>query len=808
MYLSPIVRKILKRRWVNNKCFTNYKEVKMKQKLIRNIVLCLLIVVMGVGVCVIFESNKSADTVHASTYNLTPDSYQLNDNTGYNPSGAYQRYMVFNSKSIGYMNLYGVSSQGSYNGTPAFSSEVGENIKIEFKLRYNNKNSINNTVWRLSGDSATSVNGINLNGSSIGQGAIVVQRRRLNQNNYDVLKTIGNVFSSNNKFEYTSLNGEDINTGAYYRISVAYEVYRTWTEKQGWWIFVRNVQKSEYKNCLEVYNFFIARNSCNIQYLELADKDYTKYTDDSSRIEIIKKGDTLSDGSVTTKGFKINYLDNKSFTVEYSKNGGSFVKVRDGQKITANGAYSMRVTSLFGNTKTTNITVYNGEQDQGYTRYFGQSAIVGDRVADITKALPTYKPGVKLALNSLPRQIPALHGIIKNNSTGFIRDVNESYARQEVPIYDEGVYTINLINGDENKAGTTFRYEFNFIVADLSSVPSINMNNVLSSITISDYDAKHIEVKYNMPSNAVAHICFDSNDYLIAYQFAYALEKKYISEGNNGYYYHGAYYADNISLVNAINEHLTNIITVEYFINNYTQFYLDEDLLHTTISIDSLNKDKDIYVTTTDQINKMLNKENILDSSFQFVKIGDFESKTIVARNMDTNRVYNLAYNRRLGDMLTETGKYEITETNKYNETTVYEIVYCCNNATVVNVTVDGANHQLTNSNYQIINNSNVKISSVVNSLDSDGVVMIANLSTLQRTIMTNAEVSELDLSGADYLVTIIDRSGNIFSFVINGGANHFTSVLSAVQMAQNIDYQFYSHVISKGVSSGTATLY
>ena len=99
------------------------------------------------------------------------------------------------------------------------------------------------------------------------------------------------------------------------------------------------------------------------------------------------------------------------------------------------------------------------------------------------------------------------------------------------------------------------------------------------------------------------------------------------------------------------------------------------------------------------------------------------------------------------------------------------------------------------------------KISSVVNSLDSDGVVMIANLSTSQRTIMTNAEVSELDLSGADYLITIIDRSGNIFSFVINGGANHFTSVLSAVQMAQNIDYQFYSHVISKGVSSGTATL-
>ena len=294
----------------------------------------------------------------------------------------------------------------------------------------------------------------------------------------------------------------------------------------------------EFKNCLEIYEFFVGRNSCNIQLLDLAGKDYSSYSENEAQVDLIKKGDTLENGSVTSKGFEINYLNNKSCKVQYSRNDGAYKTAVDGLKITQNGKYDIKVTSVFGNTKVTSIYVYNGGTDKGYATYFGGSIFDGKQITDLTSSLPVYQTGVKIHLNGVGSNIPLLRGKIANQQTQEIVTIYPSIQEQNIELKNEGIYYITLQNADENLAGTYYSYEFAFVVSNKSTYPSINRTNILTNYSIFDYDTRHIEVEYLMDTGKIAHICFDKENYDDDYQFAYAVEKKYIVEKSEGVYFY------------------------------------------------------------------------------------------------------------------------------------------------------------------------------------------------------------------------------------------------------------------------------
>lgn len=752
--------------------------------------------------CLVSPKQTVSAASSGNSYTISASgTYQTADNKGYYPNKAESYSMSFNANTFGNLTISGVQSQGSYNGKSAYSLEGNTAVSLKYSLNYD-KSSINKSVWNLSGDSATSVNGISLDGSSISKGCVILEKKTLNEKGYTVLLKEGNVFNDKSSYETTSLSGADINNGCYYRLSVAYEIYRSWKEKQGWWIFKKTVTKYEYKNCLEVYEFFVGRNSCNIQLLDLAEKDYSSYSEDEAQINLIKKGDTLQNGSVTSKGFKINYLENKSYNVQYSRNGAAYKDASDGTIITQNGKYDVKVTSLFGNTKTTTIYVYNGGADKGYATYFGDTIFNGKQISDLSSSLPVYQTGVKIHLNGVGNNIPLLRGQIINQQTQMITKINPSVGEQNIELKTEGVYYISLHNADENLAGTYYSYEFAFVVSNKSTYPSMNRSNILTNYSVFDYDTKHIEVKYEMDTGKIAYICFDKDNFDEAYQFAYAVEKKYIAENNGVYTYNGKNYTDNLDLVEAINNVVKTKLSYQYFTKALDNFYVDENLVGLSIKVDELNYNKDVYVSTAVNISKMLNKENIVDGNFKFMKVGDYESKVLTAKNLDTNEVIKLKYATKLSKMLNKTGKYLITETNCYGESVSYEIIYANTNETQLILKVDGADVNVNRNNYQVVKGTKISVESISNNFDSDGVVVVANLSTKEVEIYDNEEIAGKEFKDDNYLISMIDRSGNVYSVVLNCGNTEVTNLSTAINFVKNQNTKVYEYILKYGVAS------
>lgn len=781
------------------------RKTKLRSKFIC-LLLCFTFFLGGVS-CVFSSLMMPEKTVSAAstenTYDIAASStFQTADNKGYKSEKAESYSMSFNASTFGNLKISGVQAQGSYDGKHAYSMDGGSVVGLKYTLNYN-KTNINNTVWNLSSDSATSVNGISLNGSSISKGCIILEKKNLSDNDYTILLKEGNVFNSKDNYEVTSLSGDDINRGCYYRLSVAYEIYRSWTVTKGWWIFKWTATEYEYKNCLETYEFFVGRNSCNIQLLDLAEKDYSSYSEDEAQINLIKKGDTLQNGSVTSKGFKVNYLENKSYNVQYSRNGGSYKTASDGTTITQNGKYDIKVTSLFGNTKTTTIYVYNGGTDKGYATYFGDSIFQGKQITDLTSSLPVYQTGVKIHLNGVGNNIPLLRGQIVNQQTQMITKINPSVGEQNIELSTQGVYYISLHNADENLAGTYYSYEFAFVVSNKSTYPSINRNNILTNYSIFDYDTRHLEVKYTMDTGKVAYICFDKDNYDDAYQFAYAVEKKYISEIDNGVYsYNGETYTDNLALVEAINNVVKTKLSYQYFTKALDNFYVNEDLVGLSIKVDQLNYDKDVYVSTSLNIGKMLSKENIVDGNFKFVKAGDNESKSLVAKNVDTDEIIKLQYNTKISKMLNKTGRYLITETNCYGESINYEVVYANSNETTLTLKVDDVDVIVNINNYQVVNGTKITISDIENNFDSDGVVVIANLTTKEVKLYDYEEVINMEFDTDNYLISMIDRSGNVYSIVLNCAGSAVSSLSSIIDSVKDKNIKIYDYILKYGVSS------
>lgn len=784
-------------------------DIKKKRKVLIFTCLPMLVLVLlssyFMGLALIKQQPVLADTNNKYTINASC-TYQTPDNKKYLSKHAESwNKMSFNSSTFGKLEISGVNPEANYDNVLAYSLKGDSPVSITYTSLFSN-NYINNSVWNISKDSAQRVNGISLNKSSICKGAFILEKKQIGEKNYKVEKKLNNIFENKVAVKIDSLNGDQINTGCYYRATVAYEIYRKYEVKKRflWWNWTDT--KTEYKNCLESYNFFVGKNSCKIQLLDLAEKDYSQYADDDEQKDIIKNGDTLLNNSVTVKGFKINYLGNKSYNVKYSYNNKSFVQATDGLELKQNGKYIISVKSLFGKETLTTIYVFNGGFNKGYSSYFGQNILHGKQVANLEQKLETYQVGVAVKLIGTNGFLPTLRGKITNNSTNAITIINPSINEQTFVLNTPGVYSIELVNGDTNLPGTYYTYNFAFIVSEQSAKPSINISNILTSSSIKDYSSKFIDVKYIMKSGKVAHICFNKDDYTMAYQFAFAVEKKYVTKLDDGYLYDGNKYTNNLSLVKAMNKNIDDKISYNFFTNANKSIFIDTSDLASYINVEDLNYNKDVYLTTAVEQGKMSLRQNILDANFRFVQAGTYESETITAKNLKNNKITKLSYNTKLGSMLKESGKYLITETNSYGESIQYNIIYCKEYTAQITLDVDGNEVVLSNNNYQIINGKKVSIKTIINELDADGVLTIANLNTKQISMFDNDDASYIDLENDNYLLTFMDRSGNTYNLVINCNDNEIKSISEAINIVKNENLELYKYIVKQKVSSLTNT--
>ena len=204
------------------------------------ILLILPILTISVSLDVSAEENKEP---------ITGIVYQFDDGKDYSIAEAKGHESTGNGNSIGEFFIKGKVKRNDGDAN-SFIVEEGK-ISFDYDLNQTIKNRVEDD-WKLSEDSAKKVNGVDF-GEKIKKGAILVQSS-LNGEKWVENVLLTDIFANSDYIEniYTTNELQQIN-GCYFRVTVAYELRKR----------VKNgvVDKYDYKNVAEVYEFYVEEKS-------------------------------------------------------------------------------------------------------------------------------------------------------------------------------------------------------------------------------------------------------------------------------------------------------------------------------------------------------------------------------------------------------------------------------------------------------------------------------------------------------------------------------------------------------------------
>ena len=278
---------------------------------------------------VITPINASAETM-----NPTVSSYEMGEDTGYCYGvTTLVNNMSFGSASAGAMSISGaISSKTSFRGTEAFGVDGG----IDFDYVYNNSVLCQDDAdqWEVYSNSDKTVNGVSL-GSKMNKGAIVVQKS-VNKQIWSTEHIATNVFDAKNAdvLDYTP-SDTDLRTGMYYRVIVAYEI----RHKTGSFLFIPSY---EYKECVEVYEFYLAYDAPFMSVMDIID------------------GSEVADKGKVVYGFRIDDGNAGNLISVKAPNSSAFETVKSGKAYYAPGVYTINETAKLGTKYTSTITISQG----------------------------------------------------------------------------------------------------------------------------------------------------------------------------------------------------------------------------------------------------------------------------------------------------------------------------------------------------------------------------------------------------------------------------------------------------------------
>lgn len=717
---------------------------------------------------------------------------------------------IVGSAQIGKLTISGgISKQTTFRSDEAY----GVNGGVSFSYIYNGEYQTGtNTDWNLIADTCTSIDDQMLT-ASVAKGAMIVQKSYDGDVWENAVNSVMNYYEDNKSGSsnfYTSA-GEDISKGVYYRMIFAYELGRKTGESGAlWW----KEDVYEYKRYAEVYTCYVAIDTpSNVSFhnlsVEDSDLDY-----EGCSTELLSKGETLNNGDTTIKGFYIDTLG-ANYLIGVSKDGGSKTYVNSGYQATTNGRYEVTITSKLGSTATNTFYVFDGGDDNGFSTYFGDYFINGERVYR-DGDYPTFAKNSHFHVNSVSENTPALTGQLINLTTGETTDFSGSDRSERNIELSAGTYFGEFFSGN-NTSGSFYKYTVNFNIIDEDSKPYVNYNNLSKSSRLYDLASKHYEVAYQTTKGGYVFVCFSMESYDSAFQYAYEIEKRFIEKSSDGYLYYKSTenpnkkikYIDNIELTTALNYYAKLNVEINYFnpLDSFTYNTYNDDLLN---CLEDLNITDSIKVFPNSVEKEKLASRKPYVNDFTFISIGDYDSSKVTAKCYKNGKTYNIQYGIPLKDQLTLSSKYLITETNKYGKSISYDVYFVNDNQTVSSwlVSKNGSSQTINISSSSAstgtysIDADSVSLLSISNSLDEDAIVTIKAPNVYSYEIKCSiSELGDMALyKKGQYNIDFIDRVGNKYSISINisGNTRYSEIFTSTANKACYTDVYNNSHLNKK----------
>lgn len=718
-----------------------------------------------------------------SAYTMTHTSYEFDGNSEYEIGNDTYKVstMSFSKETLGSLSITGDLTQkttfrqteayGVNSGSPTLSYAYDGSLQTDTKENWNlyaddctyiKDDTTGDTIW-FSG--------------SISKGVLLLQKSSDGQSWSNAANPIVNYFESNTSgtSNLYSMDGSDVAQGTYYRAVVAYKTIR----KSGQVLWVENY---EYKRHIEVYQFYVCKDSINLSIHNLSVSD-SRLDYDELSIDDLKKGETLENGDTTIDGFSLDCLG-ASYLLRVSKDGGAKTTVGDGYTAQEPGKYDITVTTrLGGATLTKTIYVFSGGDDCGFSTYFGNGWLSGERVFR-NGNYPTYAKNSKFHVNAVSAFVPALTGTLTNTNTN--ETITFDGTDREEHYYDlsAGFYQGVLYSGNSS-SGSMFRYSFNFNVIDEESKPYLNYNNLMSTNNVADLTSKHYEVAYQTTKGGYIYVCFSMDSYDDAKSYAYEIEKRFIEKAEDGELYYKSIenpnkkvkYVDEIEMTAALNYYAKKNVEINYFnaADSFTYQTLNDDSLST---LEALNLDDSIRIFPDAEEREKCTSRRPYLNGFSFISVGDYDSTKISAYCYKTGKTFDLEYGKTVDSQLSTSSKYTITETNVYGKTNIYDAYYVNENQTetVWTTKKDSISQDITVNSQKLTSNSytisadSVSLSSFSNSIDEDCIVTIKAPDAYSYEL--KCMVKELHgvtfYKKGSYDLCFVDRLGNSYHLILN----------------------------------------
>ena len=772
--------------------------MQTKSKRIFIISICLLILLTSLFATVVIASANNAKA--SNTITIDAKTYEFAEDNGYNFSSASEvSSMSFGKTQLGSLSISGeITDTSSYRNKTAYG--VSDNSQISFSYSYDGSLLTDNKdEWHLIDDTGTSVDGFNLSGS-VGKGVMMVQKSSDGSTWVDAANPVVNFYSSNSsgKSNFYTTSGTDVAQGMFYRVIMAYKT--TIRTSSG---FIGIGQKWETKKHVEVYEFYLVVNSGTISVHNLAAAESDLPEIEGYTPEIIKRAETLLDGSSTTKGFKIDKL-NASYVVQVSKDGTAVTSnAADGAEFTENGKYTVKTITKLGKTITQTFYIFNGGEDKGYSTYFGSSLVSGNRIFRYGD-YPTYAKNSSIVVNAVADSIPNLTGTITNLTTNEVITLTGGRERQEY-ILSPGAYYVKFYNST-SEAGSVYLYTFYFNVINEDSAPFVNYDNLMKAERLSELSTKHYEVAYQTTAGGYIFACFSLDSYDEAFNYAYEIEKRFIEQTDDGLYYKSrenpnlkVKYFDYVEMTDVLNYYARKNVEYNYFnaIDAFTYQTYKNNLLQELESL-SIRDSIKVFPSQAEK-DKLLSRQPFIND-FTFINVADYDVVSVSAYCYKNGQTYTLEFDKDVSSQLTVSSKYRITEKNVYGDEVSYDVYFVNDNQTksTWNVTLNGVSSvvtvssDLTTNNKMTINADTISIANIENLLDPMAIVTIKAPEVYSFEI--KCLVSELESIGlykkGTYQLTFVDRVGNSYQLIINiSGKSRYDDVVSTSTMSYTTFY-------------------
>ena len=533
----------------------------------------------------------------------------------------------------------------------------------------------------------------------------------------------------------------------------------------------------------EVYRFFICNNAGELSlHNKSVDKDTITDIAEGIQAEALLKGETLLDGSVTKDGFEIDNL------------GVAFSAIKVNGQNTGNrseyaepGKYIVEGTTRLGITKTTTVYIYSGGDDKGFSDYFGENLIKGNRVFR-EGDYPTYGKGTSAVIKRIGDDIPAISGTIENLTSGK-KIIVPADRQAHTYKLDEGEYYAEFYSGNVD-AGSVIHYEFHFNVLNEESRPYVNYNELMTNTRICDLNTAHYEVVYQTTRGGYIFVCFETEEE--AFKYAYDIEKRFIEKNNDGdvYYksldnpnekvkYQTETDQDKMALTSAINYYAAQNVERAYFDSTktftYQTFEKGDDLLE---SLESMSIAESVKVFPSEEEKEKLVKRMPYLNGFSFMHVDDYDVKSIVVECEANGQKYTIKFGKPVEDQLEVSSKYTVTETNKYGDTFTYEAYFMAQNETeskwnVVQggkMTTMDVNSSIAEDGVISISADSISLEEIKNEFDECAIISISTKDAYKyglSCLLKEAKGLVLYKKG-EYTIIFVDRVGNSFALVVN----------------------------------------